>query len=195
MLEKSATALHRALIAARAEEWDVLTLGYARFNFTSTGAGAHVWRGIVEARDTTGATGYVVRRQYLPRMLQWLEAGVAMLEVYNTPSTHALDTWWSHLHARDTWRAPVPPLIHPAASWSNIEFTFVDRAGKTRGWIQLWQTCQAHSCIPGWLQYAWFPHRGRACECGMSVGQRVFVRFRQVRGFQDARKLWGAHAG
>lgn len=72
-------------------------------------------------------TGYIVRREYIPKLRANFEEGLANLR--NEPmrtNDFCIDQYWKHLMQRDTWYIIVPGMATQRPGFSDLGGGFVD---------------------------------------------------------------------
>lgn len=175
--------------------WDVLMLGYSRFNGTSyavpagqaplpPGAG-HAMRVL----SATGGTAYIVRRAYAPRLLRVFAAGYVQLHEGNDPTVAALDTWWATEQRRRVWVALSPPAALQAPSWSDLEARHTRHEGQVRGWVVDALQCDAAACAT-FSSYLCAAFPDGCCPCGQSVLRRRPLRHSEPAALAALAPAW-----
>jgi GR25 family glycosyltransferase involved in LPS biosynthesis len=123
-------------IVAAGLHWDViLIVGGQREPPRPTGV-----PGVVRVVATGCAAFYIVRRAYIPRLLDVYRASEACLLGRTQPySVCALDAQWNALQRTDTWLMPFPPTASVYAGFSDI-----DGNTKSDAWNASWLQPHAH---------------------------------------------------
>lgn len=102
------------------ETWDVVLLSQCGAKLEGD-----VSSNLCRCLRSTTSSGYIIRRAYVPCLLQNLKNGAVLLEKSQNPKFHAMDVFWGSLQSEHRWFATVPRLGAQIPSYSDIEHKFV----------------------------------------------------------------------
>ena len=98
--------------------YDVVLLAYNAYDRNLRPTTHPLLRSI---RDSRTASGYIVRRQYLPTLLYNFQEGARFLEMSRKENRHACDIYWFPLQAVDKWFSYYKRAGKQRAGYSDIE--------------------------------------------------------------------------
>ena len=67
------------------------------------------------------ATGYIITKKYIPKLIENFENAVRILEQTGLKPLGAIDVTWKQLQAQDKWLMYIPGFAKQSASFSDIE--------------------------------------------------------------------------
>ncbi|WP_448192909.1 hypothetical protein [Azospirillum sp. sgz301742] len=112
-------------------EWDVIVFAASKINAANSDV-----PGFARVFESLTASGYILKRAYVPTLANCLLESVAGLEKFRhfTPrelivSRFANDVMWHRLQRIDNWFMPLPAVGGQRVSYSDIEGKVVDYSG------------------------------------------------------------------
>jgi hypothetical protein len=100
--------------------WDVIFLG--GFVRDTNGPIKTEYETLWRTKNTSCAHAYIVRGDYVPKILEHIDVSIQMMVKYPPNQNHFnLDNAWSQLMVEDRWYITLPTLAYQRESYSDIE--------------------------------------------------------------------------
>jgi len=112
--------------ALKSDNWDVLLLSYG---FWDGELGPPTTEGLRRVVNAASTAGYIIKKRYIPKLLNHWELGYAKRLQYNVVKGHpyyhelAIDQHWKKLQREDRWFTTLKKLGQQVPSYSDIEKT------------------------------------------------------------------------
>ena len=103
-------------------QWDVLMLGQSTWASEDTGITTSNQEKIIKVKMSQTTSGYLVKRSYIPLLLQTWEIGwnnFTATGIWN--DKYSTDQLWKPLQLQDNWYSFVPTVASQRLSYSDIE--------------------------------------------------------------------------
>lgn len=99
------------------DNWDVIMLAG-----NNVPPYQHVNDSCVKITKCLTTTGYLVKRAYMPRLIQNIQEGIHLfMSNLQKPQLYAIDAFWSHLQMKDRWLLVTPLTVVQKEGHSDIE--------------------------------------------------------------------------
>jgi GR25 family glycosyltransferase involved in LPS biosynthesis len=113
------------LLFQKVPEWDVVMLGQNTIDSNDTGIGTDNNEKIIRIVSSQTASGYLIKKRYIPRLLQIYENDMVKYIKTGTWGNYYTDQSWKVLQVKDRWFSFQPTVGVQRKSYSDIQKGFI----------------------------------------------------------------------
>ena len=114
------------LLFDKIDNWDVIMLGQNTIYSNDTGFETENKEKIIKIKNSQTASGYIVKRDYIPRLLEIYESDMNTYLKTGIWDNYYTDQSWKVLQLKDNWYSFTPSVAVQRASYSDIANQYVD---------------------------------------------------------------------
>lgn len=113
------------LIFTKIPDWDVIMLGQNTVHAVDTEFASPTGEKVVRILDSQTASGYLIKTEYIPRLLKIYENDMANYVKTGKWGNYYVDQSWKVLQPKDKWYSTTPSIGVQRKSYSDIQKGFI----------------------------------------------------------------------